>query len=231
MLMSVVLAVGVFIAVASYVADVNSQVGSRTKVFRASKGIDPFAPLSRDNLEQVEVPERWTSPTARLDLAELDGRRVGFRVEPGTVITRDMLVAQSDLSSTEREIAINVDAVTGVAGRVQPGDRVDIYAVFAEVPGLPKQVRVLVRDVRVVSLSGQQTVSKADNSGVREEDVIPVTLALEPNDALAVTYANAFASEVRLVALPTGTGLDRSKEQDTFDATELGGKAVPEGSR
>jgi pilus assembly protein CpaB len=139
-----------------------------------------------------------------------------------------MLIPPTDLSSTEREIAINVDAVTGVAGRVAPGDRVDIYAVFADVPGLPQQVRVLVRDVRVVSIGGQQTVTEADESGISEEDVIPVTMALEPNDALSVTYANAFAAEVRLVALPTDTGLDRSGEVDTFDAANLGGQPIPE---
>jgi pilus assembly protein CpaB len=228
MLLSVLVAIGVFFAVSGFVADVNSQVGSRTTIYRATTAINPYTPLSAQNLEAVEVPERWSSPTSRLELDELEGRRVGFRVEPGTMLTSDMLIPPTDLSSTEREIAINVDAVTGVAGRVAPGDRVDIYAVFADVPGLPQQVRVLVRDVRVVSIGGQQTVTEADESGISEEDVIPVTMALEPNDALSVTYANAFAAEVRLVALPTDTGLDRSGEVDTFDAANLGGQPIPE---
>ena len=66
-----------------------------------------------------------------------------------------MLIPSSSLEHDEREIAINVDAVTGVAGRVHPGDRVDIYAVFSDVPGLAKQVRVLVRNVRIVSIGGR----------------------------------------------------------------------------
>jgi pilus assembly protein CpaB len=60
------------------------------------------------------------------------------------------------------------------------------------------------------------------------ENVIPVTLALSPTAALAVTYANSFAEEVRLVGLPPGVAQDRSKERKTFDARRLGGKAVPE---
>ena len=38
-----------------------------------------------------------------------------------------------------------------------------------------------------------------------------------------------FAAEVRLVALPNDVGTDRRGEVDAFDASELGGTAVPEG--
>lgn len=228
MLLSVVTAVGVFFSISGYVADVRSQVGNLTTVYRANQAVEPYTPLSAQNLEPVEVPERWSSPTARLELSDLEGRRVGFRLETGTTLTSDMLIAPSDLSPTERELAINVDAVTGVAGRVQPGDRVDIYTIFAEVPGLPQQVRVLVRDVRIVSLGGRQTVTEADEGGISDQDVIPVTLALEPEDALSVAFASEFAAEVRLVALPTDTGLDRSEEIDEFDAGNLGGEAIPQ---
>lgn len=229
MALAVVVSVVVFVILTGYVRSVSSQVGPTTTVYRAAAPIEAFVPLSESNLEPYEVPERWASPTSRLQLPELDGRRVGFRVEAGTVVTSDMLVPPSDLSPTEREVAINVDPVTGVAGRVRTGDRVDLYAVFSDVPGLPAQVQVLVRDVRIVSIGGVQTVTQADDEGIEEADVIPVTLALEPDDSLAVTYANAFAEEVRLVALPTDTGLDRTEDVEQFDAGNLGGTAVPEG--
>ncbi len=229
MLLALLVGAAVFVAVARYVADVTSQVGNQTTVYRATVAIDPYVPLSARNLEPVQVPQRWTSPSSRLQLRQIEGRRAGLRLEPGTVISSDMLIPPSDLSPTEREIAINVNAVTGVGGRVRPGDSVDIYAVFAEVPGLPKQVRVLVRNVRVISIGGKQTISSADAAtGIKDQDVLPVTLALEPKDALAVTYANAFATEVRLVGLPTDVGASRSEEANTFDAGSLGGKAVSE---
>lgn len=227
--LSVLVAMGVFVILTSYVRDVSSQVGPTTTVYQAVEPIGAYRPLGEDNLEPVQVPERWTSETSRLELAELEGRRIGFPLEPGTTVTRDMLVPASDLSPTEREIAISVDSVTGVAGRVRPGDRVDIYAVFSDVTGLPAQVRVLVREVRVVTIGGEQTVTEADEDGVSENEVIAVTLALEPDDSLSVTYANAFAEEVRLVALPTDQGADRTDDVDSFDAGNLGGTAIPEG--
>ncbi len=229
MVLSVLVAMMVFVILTNYVRGVSSQVGPLTTVYRATGPIEAYTPLSETNLEPVQVPERWTAPASRLELPELDGRRVGFRIETGTVVSSDMLIPPSDLSSTEREVAINVDPVTGLAGRVRPGDRVDMYAVFAEVPGLPAQVRVLVRDVRVVSIGGRQTIVETTDQGIEQNDVVPVTLALEPADALGVTYANAFSEEVRLVALPTDVGTDRSEDADSFDAGNLGGTPIPFG--
>jgi pilus assembly protein CpaB len=232
MVVAVVAAVGVFVAVSRYVADVNSEVGAKVTVFRAASKIPAFTTLEEGDLTPVEVPKRWVSPSALLDAADLEGRKVGLTVTAGSMLTRDLLVPVSDLSPTEREIAINVDAVTGVAGRVEPGDLVDIYAVFADVPGLPKQVRVLVRGVRVMTVQGQQTVQRSSvTEGFAEKQVLPVTVALEPNDALAVTYASAFAAEVRLVKLPSGNSENRRGEKNSYDAEELGGKAVPEKAR
>ncbi|MEO9322603.1 Flp pilus assembly protein CpaB [Nocardioides sp. C4-1] len=227
------LAVAVFVAVSNYVSQVESQVGPRVTVYEVTEPVDAYLPLSADNVKAVEVPERWASPTSVTRLRDLEGRRVGFQLAAGTVITSDMLIPSTDLSPSEREIAINVDSVTGVAGRVRPGDRVDIITVFAEVPGLPKQARVLVRDVRIVSIGGQQSVQvDSEDSVGRSREVVPVTLALEPKDSLSVTYAAAFAEEVRLVALPGDVGANRSEEIDDFDASDLGGQAVPEeGSR
>ena len=230
LVLSVVIAAGVFVTVAGYVGSVNRQVGPKVTVYRAARTIGPYQPLDERNLEPVRLPEQWTSQSALLRLDQLVGRRIGFRVEKGTTISSDMLVPPSDLSPTERELAVDVDAVTGLAGRVLPGDLVDVYAVFGDVPGLSKQVRVLVRSVRVVTVGGQRTVQEPDDGDGLDADraVLPVTLALEPNDALAVTFASAFAEEVRLVGLPTGNTLNRAEEMGSYDATNLGGIAVPE---
>lgn len=231
MLLAALSAVIVFGVVTSYVADVNSQVGSEVTVYRAARALPAFASLNEGDLEPVSVPKRWVSDSAQMALGQLTGRKLGVSLERGTVLTRDILVPPSELSPTEREIAINVDAVTGVAGRVVPGDLVDIYSVFAEVPGLTKQVRVLVRNVRVVSVGGRQTVDGGVEVDQEPKDVVPVTLALEPDETLAVSYAAAFAKEVRLVRLPTGNTENRAGETDLYDARDLGGQPVPEGVR
>jgi pilus assembly protein CpaB len=232
LLMGLGLALGgvVFVAVATYVGNVQRQVGATTTVYRAARAITPYQPLTADDVEPVTMPERWTASGTRLTLRQLEGRRVGFQVQPGTVISKDMLLERSAVSATEREITIDVDPVTGIGGAVDPGDLVDVYAVFGEVAGLAKQVRVLVRDARVVSIGGERSVRNSSaRGGVRQDDVLPVTLALETADALSVTYAGAFATEVRLVGLPEDVPADRERERSQFDAGGLGGDAVPEG--
>ena len=230
MFAGVALGAVVFAAVAAYVGDVRRQVGATTTVFRAARAIEPYVPITGADLEAVTMPERWTAPGTRLARGELEGRRVGFRVQPGTVLSGDMLLQRSALSATEREITIDVDPVTGIGANVDTGDPVDVYAVFGEVAGLPKQVRVLVRDARVVSVGGERSVrEESARGGIRADDVLPVTLALESEDALSVTYAGAFADEVRLVGLPEDVQAARQRERSEFDAGGLGGRAVPEG--
>jgi pilus assembly protein CpaB len=230
MALGAVLGVVVFAAVAAYVNDVRRQVGATTTVYRAARPIQPYAPISADDVEAVTMPERWTAPGTRLSLRDLEGRKVGFRVQQGTVLSSDMLLERSALGAGEREITIDVDPVTGLGGGVDPGETVDVYAVFGEVAGLPKQVRVLVRDARVVAIGGERSVRQdSARGGIREDDVLPVTLALEPEEALSVTYAGAFATEVRLVGLPEDVPADRAGERSEFDAGGLGGRPVPEG--
>ena len=228
---SVLVAAATFVTVMRYVASVNSQVGVRVTVYRAIGSIDAYPPLTAQNLAPVEVPKRWVSDSAVVNLDELVGRRVGFKLNDGTTVSSDMLIPSSSLNRDEREVAINVNSVTGVAGRVRPGDRVDVYAVFGDVPGLPKTVKVLARDIRVVSIAGEQTVVQQGAQGTNEASVVPVTLAVIPTDAMSITYAANFATEVRLIALPNDVGVDRGSEIDSYDASQLGGTAVPEGTQ
>lgn len=224
MLLSSIMAVAVFVGVASYVSGINSRVGPMTTVYQATGDLDAFTQLTADKVEAVSVPVRWVDEASRLSVQDIEGRTIAVPLSAGSRVTMDVLVPPSDLNPNEREVAINVDAVTGVAGRVRPGDRVDVYAVFADTPGLPNQSRILVRNVRVVSVGGTQQVTERTTGEL--QDVIPVTLALVPRDALAVTYASTFSAQVRLVGLPAGTTQDREGEVNQFDADDLGGEAI-----
>lgn len=214
----------VFLMVARYVAGVNSQVAPMVTVYQAARNIPAYRELTQDNVVAVEIPERYVPPQTLRDGAQLSGRRVGFTVAKGTFIGADMLLPPSELNADEREIAIEVDAVTGIAGRIASGDYVDIYAVFADPEGRSGNSQVLVQNVRVVSVGGRQTRSKETAEGaLREAEVLPVTVALEPEDALKVTYADSFATAVRLVGLPPGiTTSDRTGEMDSVDSSALG---------
>ena len=90
MAVALLVAVGTFVAVSTFVANVNSQVGQRVTVYQARQPIDPYTPLSADVVEPVEVPRRWVSESSILALSELNGRRIGFRVNAGTTVSLDV---------------------------------------------------------------------------------------------------------------------------------------------
>jgi len=229
MVLSGLAAVLVFIGVSTYVASVNSKVGPMVTVYHVTKDVPAFTTLSAENTEPVQVPQRWAADNTVLKSADIDGRVTATPMTAGSTISLDGLVPPSDLNPDEREVAVNVDAVTGLAGRVRPGDRVDVYAVFTDVPGLPKQSTQLVQNVRVISVAGQLQVQTPDAKSL--QNVIPVTLAVTSDQALSLTYASQIAAQVRLIGLPPGVAQDRSKDQRTFDARSLGGKAIPEQAR
>lgn len=220
----------VFFMVARYVGGVNSQVAPLVTVYEAAKNIPAYRELDSTSVVPVEMPQRYVPAQALTEGDQLSGQRVGFNVAKGTLIGADMLLPPSELNTNEREIAIQVDAVTGIAGRVATGDFVDIYAVFAdddENGGGTSSV--LVQNVRVVSVGGQQTRSRETGEGaLRDEAILPVTVALDPEDALKVTYADSFAVAVRLVGLPPGIQTeDRTEELSSVDDSSVfakGGK-------
>ena len=48
-----------------------------------------------------------------------------------------MLVTPPEINQGEREVAILVDAATGVAGKIAPGRQVDVIASYGAVPRRP----------------------------------------------------------------------------------------------
>lgn len=227
-LLAALLAAIVFGIVSVYLKTIQSQVGNFVYVYQAKDEIPAYTELEESLLVEARIPERWVSESARVSLNSLEGRRIPFTLEPGTTITRDMLIPTSDIDPNEREIAINVDAVTGIAGRVQTGDFVDVYAVFGDVPGLTKQVQIIAQNVRIVSVQGQKTMQEEESGSISEQSVIPVTLAVPTNTALAITYAANFAEEVRLVGLPNDGIVNREGDKNLFDAQDLGGSKIEE---
>lgn len=222
MLLAGLLAVVLFFVAVSYVSSVNAQVSPTTRVYRADRDLTAYSVIKEEDLQAVSVPEKWTAAEAEGDVSALVGRRVAFNVSSGTFFSSDMLLAPSALNEDEREIALTVDAKTGIAGRVRSGDFVDVYATFGDSADTGAS-KVLVQGVRVVSVQGVETRSETNSrEQLEQKQVVPVTLALGPSDALAVTYADSFAASVRLVGLPPGAnGKNRSKEPNQVDRRDL----------
>jgi pilus assembly protein CpaB len=199
---------GVFVLVAGYVADVRAEVDPKVTVLALAKPAEKDKAITDDMVKTLELPRRWAPQTALRDRARLIGQVAQADIPSGSVLQEGMIGSPPELAEGEREIAILVDAETGVAGKISPGSIVDIVATFAgdEQQGVKAESNVVVPGARIVDVG--QPELKGGN-GVQDQaadpaQVVPVTFALKPKEALTVTYAESFAAEVRLALLRPG---------------------------
>ena len=211
---------GVFVLVAGYVSDVRAEVDPKVEVLELAKPAEKDKAITDDMVRTKELPRRWVSKTALRDRARLIGQVALADIPAGSVLQEGMLGSPPELASGEREIAILVDAETGVAGKISPGSIVDIVATFGgnDQEGVPAESNVVVPGARIIDVG--QPELKGGN-GVQEQQadpatVVPVTFALDPKEALTVTYAESFAAEVRLALLRPGEDSELKKKDRVY---------------
>jgi pilus assembly protein CpaB len=211
---------GVFVLVAGYVSDVRAEVDPKVEVLELAKPAEKDKAITDDMVRTKELPRRWVSKTALRDRARLIGQVALADMPAGSVLQEGMLGSPPELATGEREIAILVDAETGVAGKISPGSIVDIVATFGgnDQEGVPAESNIVVPGARIIDVG--QPELKGGN-GVQEQQadpatVVPVTFALDPKEALTVTYAESFAAEVRLALLRPGEESELKKKERVY---------------
>jgi pilus assembly protein CpaB len=194
-----------FAIIVRYVADVREEVDPKVRVVALGEDVRANEPIDAD-LRLVEMPERWVPDTALRDRSALAGLVAAADYPAGSIVQQGMAEAPPELAPGQREIAILVDAETGVAGKVDPGSNVDIVATFAadEQRGRPARSRVLVPGARVLEIGQPREQADGDEGAVDPTAVVPVTFALNVRQSLALTFAESFAEEVRLALVRPG---------------------------
>lgn len=218
---AVIGAVAVFFSVIGYVNDVESQVGNRVTGYVLAKDVPAYQVLSTSDLEQVEVPQRWLPDGAVRQVGDLSGQVTASQLTKGTLLQASNLVPRPSLESGQREIAILVDAETGVAGKIQPGNFVDVWATFDEsVTSTGPRTKLIAQGLLVIDVGLQVSREKArSNGGVAEGQAVPVTFATERSQIQALSFAESFAVETRLALRPPGDGSVVPGDQRTYEET------------
>ncbi|MCQ4214440.1 MULTISPECIES: Flp pilus assembly protein CpaB [Streptomyces] len=209
LVVSALCAVGAFAGVLSVIRDVNSKVGPEVAAYRLKSDVAPYKELSQDQFEKVEMPERWLSSTAVTSLRDIRGKIAVTQLKKGSLLQSDMIVARPQLDAGQQEIAIMIDAETGVAGKINPGSKVNIYATFkAENDKQKDQSKVIVENAEVLDVGKLTPIDQqggGDRNSVRRQgEAVPITFALGAADAQRVAYAESFATHVRLALVAPG---------------------------
>lgn len=216
MAVAVVGAVVVFFMVANFLGQVRAEVGSKIEVLRLKQAVPAYTTLTSDMFEPVKVPRKWTPQTMIGDPKELSGQVAATDLPSGAYLQQGMVMPAPLLQPGQREIAILIDAETGVAGKVNPGSIVDIYATFPAAQNAKACAKRVIRTARVIQV-GQQTEQR-DARNAEVNAVVPITFALSSTDSLKLTYAESFATKVRL-ALVGGQDTQAPPQGEVCDAT------------
>ncbi len=205
-------AIVVFVSVVGYVGSVRAEVRNKISVLQLTRPVAAYTPVDESEVKRVQVTAAGMPKDALLsDLQDLTGKVAATDVPEGALLEKGMFVNAPTLQPGQREIAIMIDAETGVAGKVQPGMLVDIYASFQEQNGTRQKscsMRV-INKARVINVGQLRKQNGQNPNDVTQ--VVPVTFALSVGDSLKLTYAESFAAKVRL-ALIGGRGDEVSKK-------------------
>lgn len=223
LVLSALAAIGAFAGVLAVVRDVNSKVGPEETAYRLKQDVAPYRELTPDQFERTAMPRRWLPRTAITDLADVRGKIAVTQLHKGSLLQNDMIVDRPALEPGQQEIAILIDASTGVAGKINPGARVNIYATFeAKNDKGVDQSRLIVESARVIDVGRLTALDPSQSANDRRRtatEAVPITFALGPVDAQRVAYAESFAEHVRLALVAGGdsTAVPPADRQYTLD--------------
>lgn len=196
--LGVVGAVAVLVVVFRFVADVRSQLGPTVEVLQLREDVPAFTSLGPDQVGTMEVPRRWAAPNSLRDVSQLAGFVAATDLPAGSVLSTGMLVEDPAIEEGQREIAILVSAGTAVAGKIKPGDLVDVYATFPGTQDVAPSARILLQRVRIVEVGNPVTTRDPGGAFAEQQQAVPITFALSVEESRELTFAEAFASSVRL---------------------------------
>jgi pilus assembly protein CpaB len=192
-------ALAVFVSVLSFVSSVNAKAGNFVPVVALASDLKAYQPVTPEDVELRQVPRKWLSAGAIQDARDVVGLVPVNDYAKGTYAERGMFIDRPGIQRGHREVAILVDAETGVAGKVRSGDRVDIIATFKGQDGTKNTSAVWAQNALVIDVGLPEQVQRQDDgTAFSEGKAVPVTFALPTDVALKVAYAESFAVKVRL---------------------------------
>lgn len=188
----------------------------KAKVVHAKKNIAADTVISREMVEQVEVPVSSIHPQALSSLDEVVGKIARDPIVAGEQILSSRIVTPGEtkeglvysIPPGKRAFTVAVDEVAAVGWHLQPGDHVDVLGTV-DMPDTDKVYSVVVvQNVPVLAVGKEMQVTRDEGKELKTE-VKTVTLAVSLQEAQSLMLASEEGSVRFALRSPT----DKEKQK------------------
>ncbi|HEY0381970.1 MAG TPA: Flp pilus assembly protein CpaB [Candidatus Elarobacter sp.] len=197
LIVGLLLALGTGVLMLNYLGSLRTQtaaVPART-VYVAAHDVPARALLNDSLVTEVKRPATEVDPDAVADRKELAGKYSLITIPAGSVVTRSKIglaganALPARLPVGMRAVSISIDKVKGVAGLIQPGDRVDVIAVPPRVASEVPRASAILRGALVLAMGNEVETTSATPSP-DNQNLTTVTLALTPRQVNLLAAAD-----------------------------------------
>lgn len=195
LVLSVVGAVVTFASVLRYTDGVSRQLGPRQGVVVVGRDVPAYAAITEQDLQVRQVPVVFAPPAALASPADVGGRVSPVPLRAGTFLQAAMLVEPPAVRPGERAVTVLAGGEMSLGGSVSVGDVIDVIAAYPASNRDPVTARVEIGGARVLDVAGELT---------ERAQGLWMTLAVAPDDALALARAQAAKATVVVVRRPVG---------------------------
>ncbi len=204
-----VASIGITQVMAKRNAGLAASTGETESIFVAMQDIALGEILTAQDLRLEPWPKDKVPPGALSRIEEVEGRRTKTKIFAGEPILDKKLfgkgVAEQGpdalIPKGYRVVAVKVDQVSGTAGMIMPGSRVDVLVHLLRNPtrGIPDTTtRVILQDVKVFAVNDRVTIEPEESEGTSSIKATTVSLLATPEQAAKLTLAEELG-KLRLV--------------------------------
>jgi pilus assembly protein CpaB len=220
-LLAVILAAVAAVALNSYVQGAESRALKGVETVRAylakdtiPEGTSGDTAISKGLIARESIPRKMLAEGAIKSLTEIKNRVAAVTILKGELVLAARFIKPAEakgilpIPADRQAISVEVSIPPGVAGFIQPGDRVSIVAQLEVAKGADSETKVayLLQDVQVLSVGQRVVVTTEGKQGAQvqqQQARVLMTLALTPPDVEKLAYA-IFQGQLYFTLLPPG---------------------------
>src|ERR1700676_1898487 len=212
LLVGLLLALGTGVLLLNYLASLRASDAAMPmkRVYVAARDVPARALLNETFLTEATRPANEVDQDAITDRKQIAGKYSLITIPAGSVVTSSKIgeaganALPARLPIGMRAVSISIDRVKGVAGLIQPGDRVDVIAVPPRVASEVPRASAILRGALVLAMGNEVETTSATPSP-DNQNLTTVTLALTPNQVnlLAAADLNTTLRLVCPLRVPT----------------------------